>query len=84
VAQEWQSYIAREIERANKGWTEAAMSAVGIKLKEMRAEAQAEREKMRAEFELEIAKLRNEFLRDRLDQERGAKLKVVSPAGMIA
>jgi LPS O-antigen subunit length determinant protein (WzzB/FepE family) len=82
----WQAYIAREIERANKDWIEAAMSAVGIKLKELRAEAQAEREKMRAEFELEIARLRAEFLQIQLDEERGVKrspLKVVPPA-MIA
>ena len=40
--------------------------------------------KMRAEFaarlEREIGKLRNEFLQDRLEQERGAKLRTVPPA----
>ena len=41
---------------------------------------------MRAEFELELTKLRNEFLQDRLDQERGVKrpLRVVPPDAQIA
>jgi len=46
--------------------TKLSMEVVGEVLAE-------ERKKLRTEFEAEIAKLRIEFLRDRLDQERGVK-----------
>ena len=49
------------------------IAAVGIKLKQMRDEAQAERDKLRNEMKAELMALRNEFLRDRIDAERGIK-----------
>jgi len=71
------------------------IEAVGIKLKQMRDDTREATDKLRddlrkefkAELEAEVLKLRNEFLQDRLDQERGKKLKVVpppSPGAMIA
>ena len=51
--------------------TDEVIQAVAIKLKEIRAEAEVEREKMRAEIKAELMALRGEFLRDRLDLERG-------------
>ena len=61
-----QAYIAREIREAERRTLKVAMEVVGEVLAE-------ERKKLRTEFEAEIAKLRIEFLRDRLDQERGVK-----------
>ena len=59
-------YIAREIREAERRTLKVAMEVVGEVLAE-------ERKKLRTEFEAEISKLRIEFLRDRLDQERGVK-----------
>ena len=61
-----QAYIAREIREAERRTLKVAMEVVGEVLDE-------ERKKLRTEIEAEIAKLRIEFLRDRLDQERGVK-----------
>ena len=61
-----QTYIAREIREAERRTLKVAMEVLGEVLAE-------ERKKLRTEFEAEIAKLRIEFLRDRLDQERGVK-----------
>ena len=61
-----QAYIAREIREAERRTLKVAMEVVGEVLAE-------ERKKLRTEFEAAIAKLRIEFLRDRLDQERGVK-----------
>ena len=61
-----QAYIAREIREAERRTLKVAMEVVGEVLAE-------EGKKLRTEFEAEIAKLRIEFLRDRLDQERGVK-----------
>ena len=61
-----QACIAREIREAERRTLKVAMEVVGEVLAE-------ERKKLRTEFEAEIAKLRIEFLRDRLDQERGVK-----------
>jgi hypothetical protein len=68
LTKQWKGYI----DAANKSWLEAAMAAVGEVLVK-------ERKAMRAELEAEVLKLRNEFLQDRLDQERGVKrpLRVV-------
>ena len=57
------------------------METVGQVLAEERDKLRAE---FRAELEREVQALRNEFLQDRLDAERGKRLKAVPSGSMIA
>jgi hypothetical protein len=96
---EWQSYIAREADLAAKGWTEAVVSAVGVKLKEMRDEQatldkhlvklvqQAELRSEQAEVAVNRLSLELAELKGRLDGRDEAeirRLKSVRPAALIA
>ena len=57
------------------------MAAVG---EVMAAEQKKLRAEFKAELEREIMALKNEFLQDRLDQERVKRLKVVPSGSVIA
>lgn len=65
----WQAYIDAVGKRAERSAIEASMGAVAEVLVELQKKLRAEFE---TKLEAEVLKLRNEFLQDRLDQERGA------------
>jgi hypothetical protein len=74
AADEWRDYIDSAVKRAEQRTLTLAMEIVGEEMGKMRADLRAEFEKR---LESEVLKLRNEFLQDRLDQERGTRLKLV-------
>ena len=83
MSHDWENYITREIDKAEQHVLQLSMEVIGETLAKMRADLRREFE---AKLEAEVMKLRNEFLQDRLDQERGVKrspLKVVPTDGMV-
>jgi hypothetical protein len=84
LTKQWQTWIGRAIARAERSMIRACMSAVGEALIK---EREAMRKEYRDALDREVAALRNEFLADKLAEERAKRTfpRPVSPPGsMIA